>query len=285
MKDYAQVLIICPVFNEESNLPRLLDSLFAQSFKDWVAFFSDNASQDSSETILTDARKRDSRIRLQNNIEHLPVHQSFNRAFEQALGSTESRYVQIVAADDVYASNDSLGNLVHGSEIKSADICLGKIAHLLDSKVSHVDDFAEVTKTTSKSLFWFAQNQWAANMIYGLMSRNFFKVLIQHRIAGFTDNLASDWWFSWVAINEANSVCTLDTVVYSKYRRENGFSSPRPKKFLHQRLFAAIIQPFDRCSDRRKALGLRRYVFALSVLLLAEIRMGVRNLTNRSNWH
>ena len=59
--DYMIAAII-PCWNEEKLLPKMLDSLIAQSYQDWQAFCVDDCSTDSTAQIIRSYAQRDSRI-------------------------------------------------------------------------------------------------------------------------------------------------------------------------------------------------------------------------------
>ena len=59
----TQVSIGIPVYNGDKYLPDALDSLLAQSFKDFEIVISDNASTDRTAEICQAYRNKDARIR------------------------------------------------------------------------------------------------------------------------------------------------------------------------------------------------------------------------------
>lgn len=71
-----------PVYNGQEFLPDLLDSLLAQSFRDFEILICDNASSDRTPQICRDYERRDSRIRYVRNERNLGAVANFNRVFE-----------------------------------------------------------------------------------------------------------------------------------------------------------------------------------------------------------
>jgi glycosyltransferase involved in cell wall biosynthesis len=71
-----------PVFNGQEFLPELLDSLFAQTFRDFEILICDNASSDQTFQICCEYERRDSRIRYFRNCRNLGAVANFNRVFE-----------------------------------------------------------------------------------------------------------------------------------------------------------------------------------------------------------
>src|SRR5215510_8210447 len=71
-----------PVFNGQKFLPELLDSLVAQTFRDFEILICDNASSDRTPQICSEYEQRDPRIRYIRNERNLGAIANFNRVFE-----------------------------------------------------------------------------------------------------------------------------------------------------------------------------------------------------------
>ncbi len=70
-----------PVFNGEEFLPELLDSLLAQTFRDFEILICDNASSDRTQQICCEYERRDPRIRYTRNERNVGAIANFNRVF------------------------------------------------------------------------------------------------------------------------------------------------------------------------------------------------------------
>ena len=64
MKASPVVSVIIPVYNVEKYLPRCLDSVLGQSFRDIEVICIDDGSTDSSSEILRSYAQKDARIRI-----------------------------------------------------------------------------------------------------------------------------------------------------------------------------------------------------------------------------
>jgi glycosyltransferase involved in cell wall biosynthesis len=93
-----RVSIGVPVFNGAEFLAPALDSLLAQSYRDFELIISDNASTDSTETVCRERAQRDPRVRYYRNETNLGGRHNFNRVFELATGE----YFKWAAHDDVH---------------------------------------------------------------------------------------------------------------------------------------------------------------------------------------
>jgi glycosyltransferase involved in cell wall biosynthesis len=78
----AKLSIGIPVFDGQEFLPELLDSLLAQTFRDFEILICDNASSDRTPEICCEYEQRDPRIHYIRNERNLGAIANFNRVFE-----------------------------------------------------------------------------------------------------------------------------------------------------------------------------------------------------------
>jgi glycosyltransferase involved in cell wall biosynthesis len=94
-----RVSVGIPVFNGEQFLAEALDSILAQTFKDFEIVISDNGSTDRTELICCSYAARDPRIRYYRNDTNRGAAWNHNRVFELARGE----YFKWQSHDDVCA--------------------------------------------------------------------------------------------------------------------------------------------------------------------------------------
>lgn len=87
-----------PVFNGARFLREALESLLAQSFRDFELLISDNASTDATAEICRDYAARDARIRYVRQAENIGLFPNVDFVMRNARG----RYFMLVGDDDVY---------------------------------------------------------------------------------------------------------------------------------------------------------------------------------------
>lgn len=92
------VTVVTPVHNEEVLLPECIESVLAQTHKNWQYVIMDNACTDRSREIAERYAKQDSRIRVHRTEHLLDVMGSQNAAFRQT--SPDSKYCKMVHGDD-----------------------------------------------------------------------------------------------------------------------------------------------------------------------------------------
>jgi glycosyltransferase involved in cell wall biosynthesis len=92
------VSVVTPVYNGEEFLAECIDSILAQTYQNWEYTIVNNRSTDRTLEIAQSYSGRDSRIRIHNNRDFLPIIQNHNNALRQV--SPDSKYCKVVLADD-----------------------------------------------------------------------------------------------------------------------------------------------------------------------------------------
>ena len=90
--------IVIPVYNVAPYLRECLDSILAQTFKEWEAICVDDGSTDCSGTILDEYSAKDSRFRVIHQL-NVGVSIARNRALHEVRGS----WIGFVDSDDIVA--------------------------------------------------------------------------------------------------------------------------------------------------------------------------------------
>jgi glycosyltransferase involved in cell wall biosynthesis len=93
------VTIGVPVYNSELYLATSLDSLLAQTYRDFVLIICDNASTDGTAELCQRYVARDPRVRYYRNPVNIGMNGNFNRVFEL----TQTKYIKWSTADDFWA--------------------------------------------------------------------------------------------------------------------------------------------------------------------------------------
>ena len=85
-----------PVYNREDLLPRAIDSILNQTYKDFELIIVDDGSTDSSENIAHIYAQKDSRIKVIKNDKNKGISYSRNKGMDAARG----KYIAIMDSDD-----------------------------------------------------------------------------------------------------------------------------------------------------------------------------------------
>jgi glycosyltransferase involved in cell wall biosynthesis len=93
------VSVVTPFYNTDQYLSACIDSVLAQSYKNWEYILVNNCSSDRSAEIAQRYAESDPRIRLIHNAEFLNQVQNYNHALSRI--DPRSKYCKIVQADDM----------------------------------------------------------------------------------------------------------------------------------------------------------------------------------------
>jgi len=92
------VSIVTPVYNGERYIRECIDSVLAQTYKNWDYTIVDNCSMDQTLAIAQRYAECDSRIRVVSNENHVSLTENHNIAVRCA--SPDSKYCKVLAGDD-----------------------------------------------------------------------------------------------------------------------------------------------------------------------------------------
>lgn len=98
--------IVIPVYQAANSLPRCLESIMGQSFRDWQAILVDDASKDGSAAICDRYVKRDRRFQ----VVHLKRNGGLSAARNAGIEKARGQYITFVDSDD-YMADDTLKHL------------------------------------------------------------------------------------------------------------------------------------------------------------------------------
>jgi glycosyltransferase involved in cell wall biosynthesis len=101
--DQGKIAIVLPVFNVESYLSECLQSILAQTYRNFVLIAVDDGSTDASGRLLEEAARLDSRIKVL----HKPnggVSSARNRALDEIINFKDIAFLCFIDADDRISS-------------------------------------------------------------------------------------------------------------------------------------------------------------------------------------
>ena len=90
------ISVIMPVYNSERYLPFAIESILAQTFRDFEFIIVNDGSTDSSLEIIQRFQAQDSRIRILD----LP-HQGITKSLNSAINIAQGKYIARMDADDI----------------------------------------------------------------------------------------------------------------------------------------------------------------------------------------
>ena len=130
----TQVTIGVPVFNGAKTLRAALDSLLAQSYRDFVLIISDNGSTDTTEAICREYAERDARVSYYRQPQNLGAALNFRYVLFQA----KSPYFMWAAADDQWAETFIQRNLEFLEAHDDFVMSQSRVLFTVDGQPSHL---------------------------------------------------------------------------------------------------------------------------------------------------
>jgi glycosyltransferase involved in cell wall biosynthesis len=111
------VSVLTPVYNGEAYLAECIESVLAQTYRNFEYTIVNNCSKDRTLEIALSYAKKDSRIRVHDNEKFVPVIENHNIAFR--LMSRSAKYCKVVSGDD-YILPECLTKMVAFAEANSS---------------------------------------------------------------------------------------------------------------------------------------------------------------------
>src|SRR5579864_8294559 len=107
------VSVVTPVYNGGRYLAQCVESVLAQTYKNWEYLIVDNCSTDETGEIVAAYARQDPRVRVIRNREHLKALANWNNSMRHI--APQSKYCKIVHADD-WLFPDCLRKMVECAE-------------------------------------------------------------------------------------------------------------------------------------------------------------------------
>lgn len=207
------ISIFIPTYNGEKYLAKTLESLLAQSYRDFEVLCVDDASTDSTFSILTQYRGKDSRIKAFSKTHEGDVPHSWQFVFPLIKGE----FTLYMSQDDLLAP-DSLEKLIFRQKETNADAVLPVVVDYEEGKsIEEVHSYQGVEGDISKIL---SGKDAFSNMLdyeisgFALWRTGLIKNVGMRLEAYNSDELAQREW-----IAACENVAFSDALFY--YRRDN----------------------------------------------------------------
>jgi glycosyltransferase involved in cell wall biosynthesis len=166
--DAPRVSIGLPVHNGERYIGETLDSLLAQTFRDFELIICDNASRDRTEQICRSYANTDKRVRYVRNASNLGAPRNYRLAFELSSGE----YFRWANCDDLF-SPESLARCVEVLDREQSVVLTYPKTRLIDERGQVIRDYEEnlhlQCDRASDRFQQVFRSLGLVNVIYGLM--------------------------------------------------------------------------------------------------------------------
>lgn len=103
-----RVSILLPTYNRAAGLAEAIESVFAQTFSDWEFIIIDDNSTDGTASIMEDAARRDSRVKIIRNEHSDYAEVGITKVLNQGLATARAPYIARLDDDDQWIDAQKL---------------------------------------------------------------------------------------------------------------------------------------------------------------------------------
>lgn len=267
--NHHRLAIVVPAYGVEKYLKECLDSLLAQTHRNFVIFAVDDGSPDESGKILDEYAKRDSRITVIHK-ENGGLSSARNAALNAIEQDGKFDYIGFVDSDDkvlpVY-----LENLVNAINNNDADIAQCGYFKFNDNGKIKKKNTTAPHKTLSNEEFieciFSTLNVKKSHFTCGYVWNKLFSAsLIRGLRFPHDREVLEDEIFSLQATLKAKKVAYLPDVLYGYRQRSN--SIVRNERFARQRFEGRLL-----CLDAAKGMSDHAAIVVASSIAVAAVKL------------
>lgn len=195
-------------YNGAQYLSKQLDSLLAQSCRDFEIVAIDDCSGDDTRAILQSYAQRDSRLRVFANARNI----GFKRNFELAVAACRGRFIAPCDQDDIWLP-DKLSSLLAAIGDKVMAYCDSELIDETDRSLgARISDYWFTPNIEDPAVFAFT------NCVSG--HAMLFRRELVERALPVPENFFHDWWLAAVAASSGGiAYCNRSLV---RYRQHTG---------------------------------------------------------------
>lgn len=120
-----RIAVVVPVYNTELYLRECINSILAQSYKEFDIYIINDASTDKSKEIIEEYKLRDSRIHLYNNSKNIGVSKARNYILEIIELASNYDIICYIDSDDLVTYDYFESIVKHFKKFKSDSVIVG----------------------------------------------------------------------------------------------------------------------------------------------------------------
>lgn len=211
------ISIIVPVYNASLYLGQCLDSILAQTFRDFEVILVNDGSTDNSLNICRSYAKKDSRFLIIDK-PNSGVSDSRNKALDLARG----RFLQFMDSDD-WLTPDASAVLLHAAESTGSDLVIAhfyRVAGGRAAKRGHIKENRVLTRTDYAEEMLKAP----ANYYYGVLWNKLYRrSIIEGNRLSFDPQIkwSEDFLFNLEYLEHVRLISAVSLPVYYYRKRED----------------------------------------------------------------
>lgn len=263
------ISIIVPVYNIEKYLPRCIESILDQTYKNWEAIFINDGSTDNSLKILEEYKKRDERIKIIDK-KNAGSGAARNTGIEHSGGG----YLAFLDSDDWYEKN-FLEKLYNNLIENNSDVamCNPKMTYDDMSKNKKINTYffneIELNKTPEKILRILAMP-----VVWNKLYKK--EIIVKNGIKFPNCSFCEDVEFLYKTFLYVNKVSKIEDTLYNYYQREDSVTKKVKEESIEQ-LYQVLknIENYIKNNFNSKLeifyLYKIQFIYSVSLTLLARI--------------
>lgn len=221
------ISVIVPVYNIEKYLPRCINSILDQTYKNWEAIFVNDGSTDNSLKILEEYKKIDERIKIIDK-----KNAGSGAARNDGIENSRGEYIAFLDSDDWYEKN-FLEKLYNNLIENNSDVamCNPKMTYDDMSKNKKINTYffneIELNKTPEKILGILAMP-----VVWNKLYKK--EIIVKNGIKFPNCSFCEDVEFLYKTFLYVNKVSKIEDALYNYYQREDSVTKKVKEESIEQ---------------------------------------------------
>ena len=225
------VLILMPLFNESQFVASAIESLFTQTYTNWVLLAQDNFSSDSTPEILKQFSELDSRIIFRENTQFISATLNWIALYEYAFQNFDFEYICFLAGDDYWSNREFLQSSMNEfimNPFQSVSVPVFLVEYQNETREARYS-ISIRGLDSRKRIFDYFKYWDNANLLYAVYKADYFEEKMKHSLTKFSEYKGSDWWWG-LGIALDQELIANDKMVYVK--RVSPIRAPGDETYL-----------------------------------------------------
>ncbi len=231
--DDIKISVIMPVYNVENYIRKCLDSLLAQSFKQWELIAVDDGSPDKSGEICDEYAKNDSRITVIHK-ENGGAPSARNTAIERARGE----YLYFMDSDD-WAEPEMLEDMYN--KAKQTDAQLVVAGYYIDTYYSDTQFYSQSQSLPSRDFKSrsefreYAYKMFDKNLLYTPWNKLYQRKYIIDNNIRFKNTFWDDFPFNLDVVRDVERVALMENRYYHFMRARSDSETAKHRSDMYEK--------------------------------------------------
>ena len=236
----AKISIIVPVYQVEKYLRQCIDSVLAQTFRDFELILVDDGSKDRSGAICDEYAGKDDRICVVHSENAGP-----GAARNRGIGMASGEYILFLDSDDMLDGAEAISTLLDCAQTFQADIAVGNYRHFSGKKMEGVSRHGLSSDMDSRSVAFRYQGFYLTGHLaynWGKLYRRGF--LLENRLSFQHYRLAEDKLFNICCYACLPRYAFTEESVFLYRRTENSLTKQFDERFAEN--WISLADAFNR---------------------------------------